>query len=86
VEAHALADAAGAAAALLARGLGGPALDEEAEAVDVVDARLLDAAGVDHVHHVLDGDGRLSDVRRNHYLPHAARRDLEDGPLVGRRQ
>eukprot|EP00959_Pyramimonas_sp_CCMP1952_P134111 2805625-Pyramimonas_sp.AAC.1 len=34
---------------------------------------LLGAAAVDHVHHVVDGDGRLRNVRGQHHLTHPGR-------------
>mmetsp|Transcript_23801 Transcript_23801/g.78855 ORF Transcript_23801/g.78855 Transcript_23801/m.78855 type:complete len:364 (+) Transcript_23801:1181-2272(+) len=49
-------------------------------------AVLLDARAVDDVDDVVDGDGRLGDVRRHDDLPRALARALEDGRLLRRRQ
>ena len=80
------ADAAGAPDPL-ARVLGGdPDLLQRRHALALLVRRLLDAARVDDVLDIVDGDGRLGNVGREHDLAHAGRRVPEDEGLLARKR
>lgn len=71
---------------LAARGGGDPRVDELRQAVERIVACLLEAARIDDVHAVGDGDRGLGDVRGNDHLALAVRWHVEDPKLLLRRE
>ena len=75
-------DSAGPAPPLLGVGQRDPLRLQRRDVVLNVEVAHLDLAAVDDEDDVVDGDGRLGDVGRYHYLPHSPRGTSEDRLLV----